>query len=133
MCAVDVSASTVSTETSDDGPSNCTRMIAMLSSLEIELPAYSLNGLVTESTPSTLFDRSRKFFDRALELCDGCPFRCHDDGRCTRTRDGGKHCLESIESGLRLRAGNRERLLSLPAERDARLRASRPRSRSRRR
>jgi hypothetical protein len=53
MVAVSCSRVRVASVTSVDAPSNCTLMIAIDSSSLTALPAYSLNGLTTESMPST--------------------------------------------------------------------------------
>ncbi len=51
--AVAFRSASVASVTSADTPTSCTRMIAISPSLLIAFPAYSLNGLSAESTPST--------------------------------------------------------------------------------
>ena len=53
IAAVSLRSLKVSSVTADDTSSNCTRVIAMVSSSLSCLPAYSPNGVVTELMPST--------------------------------------------------------------------------------
>ena len=51
--AVALRSAIVASVMSVDGPSNCTRMMAIVPSSEMALPAYWSNGLIAESMPGT--------------------------------------------------------------------------------